>query len=175
MSINSISLGNCTCACSSVDYEQIQIELRLKAYGIEPSGNKTADKSKLHAIELQYAKMQNAPSGKFLTVSYSKEQEIINNKKENLNPYKNIKSKTENKEILKEDEVLGRQILAIIEMKKREEKDYKKSKKLRTDGINKTAKSNSQDMSVSYSPKPTNIDESESGDQNLSVKKEIKN
>lgn len=133
MSINRVSTTSYTYFCSGPDYEQAEIEHRLKMYGIEPTGNKIADKAKLHEIEIQKAKAQNEPSGKFLTVSYSKEQEIIDNKKDKLYGTKKNQKKEQNKDVFKEDEILGRQIMAIIEMKKREEKDYKKSKELRTD------------------------------------------
>ena len=137
MSINSVSFSAPICCCDYSDYEQIQIERLLKVYGIEPSGNKAADKAKLHEIELQKAKAQNEPSGKFLTISYGKEQEIIKNKRERLyGSLKNYKKeKGNNDEPLRADEILGRQIMAVIELKKREEKDYKKSKELRVNSL----------------------------------------
>ena len=135
MSINQVSSVS-MCFCSASDYEAIEIARRLKAYGIEPSGDKQADKTKLHEIELQKVKSNNEPTGKFLTISYGKEQEIINSKKENIyGSLKNYRKEKGNKDALKEDDILGRQIFAIIELKKQEEKDKKKSDKLKSENL----------------------------------------
>ena len=142
MSINNIPASNSICLCAASDYEAIEIARRLKAYGIEPTGDKYANKAKLHEIELQKAKGNNEPTGNFLTISYNKEQEIINKKKENLyGSLKNYRKEKGNKDTLKEDEILGRQILAIIELKKREEKDKKNSDRIKQTNNDKNIKS----------------------------------
>ena len=41
-----------------MDEEHQQIARRLRMYGITPSGNKSADKAKLHEIELREAKKE---------------------------------------------------------------------------------------------------------------------
>ena len=75
MSINSVSSSSF--GCEGPDYELIQIMRLLMIYGVVPTGNKATDKARLHDIELLRAKNQNEPSGKFFTISYKQEQEII--------------------------------------------------------------------------------------------------
>ena len=112
MSTFNVSPSSPMCICASPDYEELEIIRRLRAYGIEPTGNKGIDKARLHQVELLKAKDQTEPSGKFLTISYDQEQRIINKKKENTKDKK--PEKTNNKEALKADDIKGRQILAII-------------------------------------------------------------
>lgn len=141
MSIDNVSSSSL--CIGGPDYELIQIMRLLMMYGVTPTGNKAADKARLHDIELTRAKSQNEPSGRFFTISYKQEQEII--EKRRLLTYgskKNYKKEKGNQESLKEDEILGKQIWAIIEMKKREEKDYKKSKSLRSEKIGKKSDKN---------------------------------
>ena len=178
MSVNSVSMSAPICLCATSDYEEVQIARLLRMYGIEPTGNKLADKAKLHEIELQRAKAQNQPSGKFLTISYSKEQEIIKNKKENMyGSLKNYKKEKGNSEALKEDDVLGRQILAIIDLKKREAKaDYEKSKKLRIEdkGKSRTKVQKSNKSEVVYK-KPSVLSELNSEQKDVRTKDNIEN
>lgn len=135
MSINSISaVSSSMCCCSEPDFEELEIQRRLKAYGIDPTGNKSIDKAKLHALELQKVKSNNAPTGGFLTISYAQEGQIIDRKKERLYGTSKKQNRNDKKDILKEDEILGRQILAIIELKKREQQDKLNSERL---GLNK--------------------------------------
>ena len=42
-----------------MDYEYMQIIRRLKMYGLSPTGSKSADKARLHEIELREAKKEN--------------------------------------------------------------------------------------------------------------------
>lgn len=154
--MNNVSFTSCfSLACAGPDYEQLQIERRLRAYGIEPTGNKFADKAKLHEIELQKVKNANSPNGGFLTISYAKEQEIIDAKKERVrgNSKKSIDNNDKNLK-LKEDEILGKQILAIIELKKREQKDKIKAKEHKIGNNNSKNIKLKQKTEAIYTPKP---------------------
>ena len=52
------------------------------AYGVTPTGNKSADKALLREIELKLAKLENCVSSKFLTVTRSEQEKIQEKKKE---------------------------------------------------------------------------------------------
>lgn len=51
MSINAISMSFGSCSGTSVDSEYQKIMRALRAYGIEPTGDKSVDKAKLQKIE----------------------------------------------------------------------------------------------------------------------------
>lgn len=136
MSVDKISIPASMCICATSDYEGAEIARRLRALGIEPTGDKQANKAKLHEIEVKIARGRNEPLGGLLTVSYAQEQEIISAKKEklygSLNNYKKEKNNNK-KNPLEAEEILGQQKMAIIELKRREAKDRAKSDKLRLD------------------------------------------
>ena len=48
-----------SCGISGIDDEYQKIIARLRMYGYEPTGNKSADRAKLHEIELREAKKEN--------------------------------------------------------------------------------------------------------------------
>ena len=111
---------------SSTDYEYEQIKRRLMMYGVKPSGNKSADKMKLHEIELREAKKENVVTTKFLTVS-TREQERIQEKKK----AKKVDVDPRNyPETMKGQKLLGEQIMLAIKMKK-ELENRDKDKKLK--------------------------------------------
>ena len=170
MSINSVSSSSF--GCEGPDYELIQIMRLLMIYGVVPTGNKATDKARLHDIELLRAKNQNEPSGKFFTISYKQEQEII--EKRRLLKYgskENYKKEKGNKQTLKEDEILGKQIWAIIEMKKREEKDNKKSKSLCLEKVsNKSVKNKNIAKHTAQINESSALPETKSAHKELKVK-----
>lgn len=97
-----------------MDEEEKRIARRLLQYGITPTGNKTADKARLHEIEIKEAKTLNYISNKFLTVTKTEQQNIQEAKKEKrkeINP--ELYSDTDNA-----NKVLGEQIYLAIKMKK---------------------------------------------------------
>lgn len=174
MSINQIPIANSVCLCSAVDYEALMIARRLMELGIKPTGDKQANKAKLHEMELKIAKSRNEALGGLLTISYAKEQEIIDNKKENLFGNKKAQKKEKNNsDVLKEDEILGRQIYAIIEMKMKEEKDYKKSKKLRNAATK--LKNNKKIVRTVGVSETSALPEVKSGQKDLNLKIDIEN
>ncbi len=73
------SVGICSLPC--VDEEEREIMRRLLAYGVNPTGNKTADKAKLREIELKKAKESNSILNNLLTVSKSEQEKIQAKKK----------------------------------------------------------------------------------------------
>ena len=100
--------------CGSGDFEQQEIARRLLAYGIKPSGNKTADRAKLREIELRKAKDSNCILSNLFTVSNQEQEKIQNAKKE--------KRKELMPEIQPEkfegSKIKGEQIYLAIKMKK---------------------------------------------------------
>lgn len=64
MSINAISMSS----CMTIDSEYQRIMRQLRAYGIEPTGDKSVDKAKLQRIEQakesQNSKLQNPNDNK---------------------------------------------------------------------------------------------------------------
>jgi len=110
----------------STDYEYEQIKRRLMMYGVKPSGSKSADKMKLHEIELREARKENVVTTKFLTVSTS-EQEKIQEKKKQKRIEINPKS---HPETMKGQRILGEQIMLTIKMKK-ELENRDKDKKIK--------------------------------------------
>ncbi len=110
----------------STDYEYEQIKRRLMMYGVKPSGSKSADKMKLHEIELREARKENIVTTKFLTVSTG-EQEKIQEKKKQKRIEINPKS---HPETMKGQRILGEQIMLAIKMKK-ELENRDKDKKIK--------------------------------------------
>lgn len=51
MSINAISMSGYSCGISGIDDEYQRIMRALRAYGIEPTGDKSVDSAKLKKIE----------------------------------------------------------------------------------------------------------------------------
>lgn len=112
--VNPINYNYAMQVSCSIDYEYQQIIKRLIIYGLKPSGNKSADRARLHEIELREAKKENTITSKFLTVSKSEQQKIQDKKKEkraeinpNIDPSK-----------MKGMQILGEQIMLAINMKK---------------------------------------------------------
>ncbi len=68
------------CSGSGIDAEWERIQRRLKEYGIKSSGSKAADMSKLRDIEMREVKTLTAPSSKFLTITKSEQEKIIEQK-----------------------------------------------------------------------------------------------
>ena len=100
-----------------MDEEHQQIARRLRMYGITPSGNKNADKAKLHEIELREAKKEDCVSNKFLTVTKEEQEKIQEKKKEKrkeINPEKYPDSS-------KAIEILAQQNFLAIKMKNKKE------------------------------------------------------
>ena len=111
MEIHKISM--CTISCA-MDEEEKAIMRRLKQYGIKGTGRKSADKAKLHDIELREAQKEDCVTNKFLTVTKGEQEKIQDKKKERrkeINPEKYPNSEQAQK-------VMGEQIYLAIKMKK---------------------------------------------------------
>lgn len=82
MAINGITSFSSyhVCSGSGIDAEWERIQRRLKEYGIKSSGSKAADMSKLRDIEMREVKTLTAPSSKFLTITKSEQEKIIEQK-----------------------------------------------------------------------------------------------
>lgn len=97
------------------DNEHLEIMRRLRAYGVMPTGDKTADKNKLREIELKKAKEETSVSNKFYTVSIAEQEKIQEKKKE-----KRIENNPElGDKQLKNLGVKGEQIYIAIQLKKK--------------------------------------------------------
>ena len=106
------------------DEEHRKIMRKLMAYGITPTGKKSADIALLREIELKLAKLENCVSGKFLTVTKSEQEKIQKEKKE-----KRIENNPElGENTMKGQKILGDQLMIAIQMKKDKEKAFKKKK-----------------------------------------------
>ncbi len=101
----------------TMDEEHKKIARRLRMYGITPSGNKNADKAKLHEIELREAKKEDCVSNKFLTVT-KEEQEKIQEKKKEKRKEINPEKYPDNSKAM---EILGQQKFLAIKMKNKKE------------------------------------------------------
>ena len=102
---------------SKPDYEYQRIIRKLMEYGITPTGNKTADRNKLHEIELREAEKENCITSKFVTVTKSEQEKIQERKKEHrkeVNPEQYQNS-------TKGQKILGEQIMLAIKMKQNKE------------------------------------------------------
>ena len=108
------------------DEEWKQIILRLwYKYGIQTTGSKSADKLKLHELELKEMEYETAPTSKFLTVTKGEQEKILKKKKE-----KRIENNPElYKNSTKGAEVLGKQIFLAIQMKQEQDKINNKKKR----------------------------------------------
>lgn len=82
MAINGITSFSSyhVCSGSGIDAEWERIQRRLKEYGIKSSGSKATDMSKLRDIEMREVKTLTAPSSKFLTITKSEQEKIIEQK-----------------------------------------------------------------------------------------------
>ena len=72
LKINPINHISNFSVASAKDTEYEKIAQKLAAMGYEPTGNKTADKAKLHQLELEQAKTEIKSSGNATTISASK-------------------------------------------------------------------------------------------------------
>ena len=124
MSINNISgisfsIGFCD------DEEQKRIALKLREYGIKPTGNKATDRATLRRIEIEKAKQESTVTNKFVTVSKQEQekiQEIKKRKRKELNPELN-------KDEFQGSEALGQQIYLAIKMNNSDDLPFFKDKK----------------------------------------------
>lgn len=82
MAINGITSFSSyhVCSGSGIDAEWERIQRRLKEYGIKSSGSKATDMSKLRDIEMREVKTLTTPSSKFLTITKSEQEKIIEQK-----------------------------------------------------------------------------------------------
>lgn len=113
------------CSGSGIDAEWERIQRRLKEYGIKSSGSKATDMSKLRDIEMREVKTLTTPSSKFLTITKSEQEKIIEQKnshkvnkqlkKEEKDEYNSEKYQNTQKAI----NTLGEQIYLVIKMKKK--------------------------------------------------------
>ncbi|MCM1265821.1 MAG: hypothetical protein NC200_06445 [Candidatus Gastranaerophilales bacterium] len=124
MSLNIQSTYTFAFAAPMIDSEEKEIMKKLLAYGVTPTGNKSADKAKLRQIEEKKAKEENIVSGKFLTVSRGEEEKIQERKKERRDNMDVSKIKQKKERQLGAD-ILGQQIYLAIKMK--DEKKKKES------------------------------------------------
>ena len=91
MNISPIRNVVCSFFCvNSIDEEHRRIMEKLLSLGIQPSGNKAADKAKLHSYEMRQLKTEIGINGKgtvnktnYLTVSANEIEQIIDNRKAN--------------------------------------------------------------------------------------------
>ena len=110
------------------DQEWKRIKERLwNKYGIRSLGSKAADKQKLHELEMKEVEELGGEcdSGRFITITRA-EIEKVRNKRRDKKIEKNPK---EYQNTTKGAEILGKQILLAIQMKK--EIDEKENKKKR--------------------------------------------
>lgn len=125
--IKKIDSTNCSCMVMLAlgpDEEHRKIMRKLMAYGITPTGKKSADIALLRQIELKLAKLENCVCGKFLTVSKSEQEKIQKEKKE-----KRIENNPELAlNTMKGQQILGEQVMLAIQMKKDKEKNFLKKK-----------------------------------------------
>lgn len=112
MEVNRIGLSLVYCLMK-IDPEYREIVRRLRMYGITPSGDKDSDKARLHNIELQEAEKENEISNKFLTLSKSEKEKILNKKIENLKD-KHLENYLDTTKAM---EILGQQKFLAIKMK----------------------------------------------------------
>lgn len=108
------------------DAEWKRIILRLwYKYGIKSTGSKSADKQKLHELELKEMQYETAVTSKFLTLTKAEQEKILKKKKDKRienNPelYPNTR---------KGAEILGQQIFLAIQMKQEQDKIDNKKKR----------------------------------------------
>ncbi len=108
-----------------IDEEERRIMAKLLEYGEIPTGNKTADKTKLRNIELKKAKQEPCVSNKFLTVTVA-EQEKIQEKKKEKREIDNPKDPVFEASNFKGAKAMGEQLYLAIQLKKKEEENLKK-------------------------------------------------
>ena len=124
LEINSVILS----VALSEDQEWKRIKERLwNKYGIRSLGSKSADKAKLHELEMKEVEQLGGEcnSGKFITVSRA-EIEKVKNKRRDKKIEKNPK---EFPNTAKGAKILGEQIYLAIKMKKeQEDKDNKRKR-----------------------------------------------
>lgn len=122
MAINGITSFSSYHVCTG---SGIDAEWERKEYGIKSSGSKAADMSKLRDIEMREVKTLTAPSSKFLTITKSEQEKIIEQKnshkvnkqlkKEEKDEYNSEKYQNTQKAM----NTLGEQIYLVIKMKKK--------------------------------------------------------
>ena len=120
MAINGITSFSSyhVCSGSGIDAEWERIQRRLKEYGIKSSGSKAADMSKLRDIEMREVKTLTAPSSKFLTITKSEQEKIIEQKNSHK-VNKQLKKEEKDENTQKAMHTIGEQIYLVIKMKKK--------------------------------------------------------
>ena len=108
------------------DEEWKRIILRLwYKYGIKSTGSKSADKQKLHELELKEMEYQTTVTSKFLTVTKGEQEKILKRKKD-----KRIENNPElYPNTTKGAKILGEQIFLAIQMKQGNDKLNSKKKR----------------------------------------------
>ena len=101
-----------------IDAEWQAIIRKLKAYGKSSSGNKARDKELLNSIELEKVKQENIPSSKFLTISKSEQEKILETKNEKRAESNPGTYSTQQKGA----QILGEQLYLAIQMKNNKKK-----------------------------------------------------
>ncbi len=127
MSIKVDSLYNAFFSVSKApDEEWKRIILRLwYKYGIQSTGSKSADKQKLHELELKEMEYQTTVTSKFLTVTRGEQEKILKKKKD-----KRIENNPElYPNTTKGAKILGEQIFLAIQMKQGNNKLNNKKKR----------------------------------------------
>ena len=101
------------------------IDRLLYVYGIHSTGSKSADKAKLHELELQKAIKEHAKNtSKFLTLTQSELEKIIQKDREKQKELYKIDQNTNNGA-----EILGTQLYIAILMKNNKDNSENKNKR----------------------------------------------
>lgn len=104
-----------SCSTFVYDLEYKAIIRKLAQYGLKPSGNKSSDKMKLHEIELREAQKEDGITSRFLTVSKNEQEKIQEKKQEK----QNIANPPITQDNMLGQQLLGEQLMLVIEMKKK--------------------------------------------------------
>ena len=81
MKINPVFSGAMLSVSFGPDEEHRRIMRKLMAYGYRSTGSKSGDKELLRRIELKQVEMENCVSSKYLTVSRTEQEKILEDKK----------------------------------------------------------------------------------------------
>ena len=115
MKINPVFSGAMLSVSFGPDEEHRRIMRKLMAYGYRSTGSKSGDRELLRKIELKQVEMENCVSSKYLTVSRTEQEKILEDKKE-----KKVENNPElYQQTMQGQQILGEQIMLAIEMKKK--------------------------------------------------------
>ena len=125
----SLEINNVMLSISiSEDLEWKKIKERLwNKYGVRSTGSKSADKAKLHDLEMKEVEQLagECSSGKFITVTREEIEKVKNKRRD-----KKIKKNPQNfPNTTKGAKILGEQLYLAIQMKKEQEKQDNKRKR----------------------------------------------